>query len=255
MANTKLPPTPTGVPPGHSFWNDWYERLRDIVNATLVNHNDLQSIQGGSPTERYHLTFSQQTDLTDAGDSALHFHSADRARANHTGTQDHNTTLSGLQGGVAGQYYHLTSAEYTALNGPTFSAYQSTLHSVANSTFTKVQLQSEEFDTASNFDSTTNYRFTPTVAGYYHIDGACVFASSAAFVVVSIFKNGSEFKRGAQSGSAASSGFGGAVSALVFLNGSTDYVELFCLQVSGGSLNTSTGAALTYFQGFLARAS
>lgn len=113
MANTKLPPTPTGVPPGHSFWNDWYERLRNIVNSTLVNHNDLQSIQGGSPTERYHLTATQQTDLTDSGDSALHFHSSDRARANHTGTQDHNTTLSGLQGGSASEQFHLTSAEYT----------------------------------------------------------------------------------------------------------------------------------------------
>lgn len=91
MANTKLPPTPVGVPPGHSFWNDWYERLRNIVNSTLVNHNDLQSIQGGSPTERYHLTAAQQTDLTDAGDSALHFHSSDRARANHTGTQTLST--------------------------------------------------------------------------------------------------------------------------------------------------------------------
>lgn len=110
---TKLPPTPMGVPPGHSFWNDWYERLRDIVNATLVNHNDLQNIQGGSPTERYHLTFSQQTDLTDAGDSALHFHSADRARANHTGTQDHNTTLSGFQGGAASERYHLTQTQHT----------------------------------------------------------------------------------------------------------------------------------------------
>lgn len=113
MANTKLPPTPTGVPPGHSFWNDWYERLRNIVNSTLVNHNDLQNIQGGGATERYHLTAGQHTDLTDGGDSTSHFHATDRARANHTGTQDHNTTLSGLQGGSASERYHLTSAEYT----------------------------------------------------------------------------------------------------------------------------------------------
>jgi len=31
------------------------------------------------------------TDLTDAGDTALHFHSSDRARANHTGTQTAST--------------------------------------------------------------------------------------------------------------------------------------------------------------------
>lgn len=33
------------------------------------------------------LTPAQITDLTDAGDSALHYHATDRARANHTGTQ------------------------------------------------------------------------------------------------------------------------------------------------------------------------
>ena len=31
---TKLPPAPTGVPPGHPFWNDWYEKLRDLVDKT-----------------------------------------------------------------------------------------------------------------------------------------------------------------------------------------------------------------------------
>jgi hypothetical protein len=34
-----------------------------------------------------HLTAAQLTDLTDAGDSALHYHASDRNRANHTGTQ------------------------------------------------------------------------------------------------------------------------------------------------------------------------
>ena len=28
-----LPPIPTGVPPGHSYWNDWYEKLRTFVNT------------------------------------------------------------------------------------------------------------------------------------------------------------------------------------------------------------------------------
>lgn len=77
MAN-KLPPTPVGVPPGHSFWNDWYEKLRQLVNnavswATINftgsnltdivtrNHNDLQSIQGGAATQYYHMTSAQNT--------------------------------------------------------------------------------------------------------------------------------------------------------------------------------------------------
>lgn len=29
----KLPPLPNGVVPGSSYWNDWYERLRTLVNS------------------------------------------------------------------------------------------------------------------------------------------------------------------------------------------------------------------------------
>lgn len=57
----KLPPSPVGMHPGHSFWNDWYEKIRDVINNTLINHNDLLNIQGGSSGEYYHLTNTQRT--------------------------------------------------------------------------------------------------------------------------------------------------------------------------------------------------
>ncbi len=46
---TKLPPSPVGVPPGHSFWNDWYEKLRTLVNAfdaivEIINNSALAAI-------------------------------------------------------------------------------------------------------------------------------------------------------------------------------------------------------------------
>lgn len=83
MAN-KLPPTPVGVPPGHSFWNDWYDKLRLLVNnavswATINfagsnltdivtrNHNDLQSIQGGAATQYFHMTSAQNTLVVNVG--------------------------------------------------------------------------------------------------------------------------------------------------------------------------------------------
>ena len=31
-----LPPMPTGVPPGHSFMNDWCEKLRTIINEVAA---------------------------------------------------------------------------------------------------------------------------------------------------------------------------------------------------------------------------
>lgn len=57
MAN-KLPPLPVGVAPGSGYWNDWYEKLRVLVNnvASGLAHNLLTGIQGGSSGEYYHLT-------------------------------------------------------------------------------------------------------------------------------------------------------------------------------------------------------
>lgn len=80
-------------------WKDWYLKLRNAIvqvsnqfvwssinkagsNITDIvtrNHQDLQSIQGGNTTERYHLTSAQQSELTGGGDTALHYHTADRA--------------------------------------------------------------------------------------------------------------------------------------------------------------------------------
>lgn len=59
--------------------------------ADITDHNDLSGLQGGAANEYYHLTAARHTDLTDGGDSSLHYHSADRNRANHTGTQTAST--------------------------------------------------------------------------------------------------------------------------------------------------------------------
>lgn len=105
-----LPPTPIGVPPGHSFWNDWYEKLRTVINNGAISvtwsninfsgstitsiasraHNNLQSFQGGTSGEYYHLTAAQHASL---------------------GAGNHNSLLS-IQGGGATERYHLTAAQH-----------------------------------------------------------------------------------------------------------------------------------------------
>ena len=54
------------------------------VDPGDIDHAGLSNLDSANYS---HLTSAQVTDLTDAGDSALHYHSTDRARANHTGTQ------------------------------------------------------------------------------------------------------------------------------------------------------------------------
>ena len=132
--------------------------------------------------------------------------------------------------------------------GPAFSAYQSSAQALSTNTYTKVQLQSEEFDTNGCFDSTTNYRFTPTVAGYYQINGGTYVGGNA---LIGIYKNGSEYKRGAQIGAAGTMAQL-IVSSIVYFNGSTDYVELWAYTGSANSLTASS--VNTYFNGAMVRA-
>ena len=146
-----------------------------------------------------------------------------------------------------------TTTSTLAINGPAFSAYRNTQQSISNASFTKVQIDTEEFDTNSNYDNSTNYRFTPTVAGYYQVFGSVAGAAAYAQLLASIYKNGSEFKRGTQAGSAGAYLFQATVSALIYLNGSTDYIEFYAYQQSGGSGTINNGQALTYFQAAMIR--
>jgi hypothetical protein len=137
-------------------------------------------------------------------------------------------------------------------NMPAFSAYQSSAQTLSTSTYTKIQFQTEEWDTANAFDNATNYRFTPQVAGYYQINGGISSASSATGIIVNLYKNGSSSRIvyfNAFGGSSTSNG--GFGSAIIYLNGSTDYVELYGYFLLGQAV--STGSNTAYFQGTLIR--
>lgn len=139
-----------------------------------------------------------------------------------------------------------TATPGVPVNGPAFSAYPSSAQTLASGTFTKIQFNAELFDTNSNYD-TTNYRFTPTVAGYYNVLGRVAAGTVQTGIICSIYKNGSETYRGDQTGATSN----GGVSALMYLNGSTDYIEIYALFGTGQAI--VTGTALSYFQAFLAR--
>jgi hypothetical protein len=142
-------------------------------------------------------------------------------------------------------------------NMPAFSAYLPTANqSVTTATWTKVALSAETFDTNNNFDSTTNYRFTPTVAGYYQISGQAYGfnGSSATTMLSAIYKNGSEYQRTGTSATVLGGG-GFCVSSIIFLNGSTDYVELFGFNASSSTPAFNFSSNLTYFNGCLLRSS
>ena len=147
----------------------------------------------------------------------------------------------------------LNNAGIPLLNVPAFSAYLSTNQSVTSGQYTKVQCNTEEFDTAGAYDNATNYRFQPSVAGYYMITGLVTFraTTSKGEFLASIYKNGTEFKRGNYNTINTTNNQSCSASALIYLNGSTDYIELYGYLVGVGSPSFVGGVETTYFQGVL----
>jgi len=153
-----------------------------------------------------------------------------------------NDTPARLAIGTAGQVLKVnsgaTAPEWgtaTATSGPTFRARRTTAQSINQNTWTKMQLSTEDWDTASNFDPTTNYRFTPTTAGYYQIQAEAVgVAASTTGFNASIYKNGASYL-GANLTIGADGYAGITIAGQVYFNGSSDYVELFGFLTAAGT--------------------
>ena len=135
-------------------------------------------------------------------------------------------------------------------NGPAFAAFQSSPTSLSSGAFTKVLFGTEEFDTNNNFTSST---FTPTVAGYYQVNGAVNIDSITGLCIATIYKNGSRYKDGAWIPTAAQQ-TKSLVSSIVFCNGTTDYLEIYGF--NGGSTTSTINTQVfgSFFNAALVRA-
>ena len=156
---------------------------------------------------------------------------------------DGTTGVSLVQDGVVVQ---ADLAANVAGNGPAFRAYATGTTSITSSE-NKVTLAGKEWDTANAFDAVTNSRFQPAIAGYYQLNARVQFASATYSVNAGFRKNGVN-----TSNSQTSTVNSQTLSDVVYLNGSTDYVELWAF--SATTQNANSGANLTYFSGSLVRA-
>ena len=138
-------------------------------------------------------------------------------------------------------------------NGPAFSAYLGSNQTINNNVATKLNINIESFDT-NNCYNTSLYRFTPNVAGYYFATGRVQIPGSN-YAIVEIFKNGTRAKSGVQS-EPINASYSTTVSGLVYLNGSTDFIELYSYQaVTGGASLTAQAAEFAcFFDAFMVRA-
>jgi hypothetical protein len=137
-----------------------------------------------------------------------------------------------------------------ATTGPAFSAYMSVSQSVTGAVSTKVAFNAEQFDTNSNYDNTTNYRFTPSVEGYYQVN-VSVYVDVAGRAFVRLYKNGSEEFRMGDIDSTDTRILNG--SGLIYMNGTTDYLEVYAYRQTTGNINGGDSVE-NQFSAFLARA-
>ena len=129
----------------------------------------------------------------------------------------------------------------TGQNYPAFEAYLSSNFGIVSGAVTKAPLNLVTLDTNSCYDNTTNYRFTPTVAGKYYVYGlTSVYAGSSSRIEIHwalIYKNGVQFLAGQNDYRDNNSRISTSnVSGIIDMNGTTDYIELYVsAQFSAGS--------------------
>jgi hypothetical protein len=135
----------------------------------------------------------------------------------------------------AGTIKRMDFSHIKVSNTPAFFVFKnSNMSEISHLTATKITFGNEDLDTDNAFDSSTNYRFTPQTAGKYMIgltarleqnDGN---ASNLEEAMVHIYKNGSVYAEAKVDFDANEiKSFNPYVTAIVDMNGSSDYVEGF----------------------------
>jgi hypothetical protein len=212
----------------------------DVGDITAVTAGT--GISGGGTSGAVTITNSMATEIAASGDIIV-----------GTGA----ATFDNLPIGTTGQVLtaDTTVSPYKvkwatpAAATPTFvgaSAKDNADQAIANTTYTKLTFNTEQFDTNTFHDNSTNTsRMTIPAgkAGKYLITGYINWQSnSTGQRVFVVYKNNSLFQ---SFGSEAASGNANAISSFVMDLAVADYVELAAYQSSGGSLNVDDGR---YFQ-------
>lgn len=138
-----------------------------------------------------------------------------------------------------------TDIENLGFNAYKFGAYSTAAQNSGNAAFAQTLFATEEYDTGNNFASST---FTAPVAAFYHFDAGVATNAGATIWIVSLFKNGSEFKRGNDIRYASALNAQSLVSVDVQLAAS-DTVDIRTFGDSARAINVSQ--ATCYFTGHL----
>jgi len=167
------------------------------------------------------------------GTAQLADSSVSLAKLSATGTKNATTFLRGDN----------TFASAGGTMTPAFHVSLSAIQQTTDLVITKVQFNTESFDTDNCFDNSTNYRFTPTTAGkyfvYFSISGRSNDLNQLVNLRSYIYKNGSELIKSIGTDFRPNNGFQtlNYTGAVIDMNGSTDYIEFFARVDHTGGVN------------------
>ena len=135
-------------------------------------------------------------------------------------------------------------------NTPAFLATLTSLQSISQNVWTKIEFNTKEFDTDNAFDNSTNYRFTvPTgKGGKYFFSFVVTMNNQYTRVITRLYKNGSVYFRG----STVDNDAGTMATPFLIDLDAGDYIEAYVNQnyVGGQSISGSSSINQSYFNGF-----
>jgi len=154
-----------------------------------------------------------------------------------TGTKDATTFLRGDN----------TFAVAGGTNTPAFSVYLSSNQTIPVTTETTIAFDTEHLDTDSCFDTGT-YRFTPTVAGYYNFTLSARGSGVSHTLALMIKLNGSTTYY--LYDTVENSTYTRQGSRIIYLNGTSDYVEAKIYKSTSTYDLLSGSTSATFFTGY-----
>ena len=171
------------------------------------------------------------------------------------------TSGQALTTNASGQLAFATVGQTYPAGYGAFHVYRTATQATAPNAYTKIEFNVEGLDSQNWFDASTNYRYTPQVAGWYQINTKVLmvgFSSVADEMFIQIYKNNAQAAIGVLNGFASSSTGGYKTRAwggLIEFNGSSDYIDTRVYHYNTGSSNNANGGiGNTYMSGHLVHA-
>lgn len=142
--------------------------------------------------------------------------------------------------------------QYNGVAAPCFGVYLSGNQTIGSTGNTKIAFNTEAFDTANCFDTST-YRFTPTVAGYYQFNVFIISTGTMTGAAAQVWKNGNSgtFANIQSTQVSGAITYGVSASGIMYMNGTTDYAEAYLYVAATTTVQGANGGST--FSGCLLR--